>query len=482
MMECSIYSRFVHVAEAHPARTALVVEDHSYTYGDLRERIDAFARGLLARDCTPSDAVAILFPNSLDFIVAVLGTFAVGAKAVPLNPNFKLDEIEHALTATAARFVLAPTKLLEALPDVPASSDSVDAWSAPAEPLDAPSRRAEAAVYMFSSGSTGRSKRITRSEAQLLAEYDALRRTIDLLPSDCILCTIPLFHAHGFGNALFAALLTGAKLVLRTKEFNPRSTMRALVEHGVTLYPAVPFMFKMLAETRFAEPPDLRAVRLLFSAGAALPESVSRSFLERFGHPVAQLFGSTETGALSINVAHPREKPTSVGRPLHGYAIEIRDEAGRALPSGTKGEIWVKSPAMTRAYDGLDDMTTACFVDGYFFTGDLGTMDDDGDLYIAERKKLLINVAGFKVDPLEVEQVLARHPGVADVVVVGAPHPGYGEEVKAVVVAKAEDQLSAEALGQYAAEHLTEYKVPKRIEFIAEIPRSPLGKVLRKYL
>lgn len=477
----SIYSRFVQVAEAHASSTALVVEDHAYTYRELRELVDAFAHGLVARDCKPSDAVVILFPNSLDFIVGVLGTFAVGAKAAPLNPNFKLEEIQHALAATSARIVLAPEKLMECLPDVPLAATSIAPWCSPEGPFEPP-QGGSAAVYMFSSGSTGRSKRVTRSEEQLLAEYEALRQTIDLRPSDCILCTIPLFHAHGFGNALFAALLTGAKLVLRTREFNARSTVRALVEHAVTIYPAVPFMFKMMSETRFAEPPDLSSVRLLFSAGAALPESVSQAFMDRFGHPVAQLFGSTETGALSINVAHPTEKPTSVGKPLHGYHIEIRDEQGQVLPADAKGEIWVRTPAMTHAYDGLEDMTAACFVDGHFFTGDLGSLDADGDLYIAERKKLLINVAGFKVDPLEVEEVLARHPAVADVVVVGAPHPGYGEEVKAVVVRKPDQCVSADELGRYAAQHLTDYKAPKRIEFIPEIPRSPLGKVLRKYL
>lgn len=491
MEEGSVYDRFRDVALCDMSRIALVVDDASYDYGTLLRWIDGAAAHLTARGCGPHDAVAVLVPNSLDFVVGVFATFAIGATLVPLNPSFRVDELSHYLGVSEPKAMLAPEAILAtvgAALEIPIMASSIDTWTSEPRQAEggAPVHECTGAghggVYMFSSGSTGRSKRISRSESQLLAEYDAMRRTVALSASDCILCTVPMFHAHGFGNALFAALLSGAKLVLRTREFNARAVVASMAEHGVTMYPAVPFMFKMIGETKFSKMPDLTRLRLMISAGAALPESVSRSVRDRLGHPVVQLYGSTETGALSINVMHGLDKPTSVGRPLQGYEIEVRSDEGVRLGPDERGEVWVRSPAMTQAYDGLADMSAACFVDGFFFTGDMGYHDADGDLYITERKKLLINVAGYKVDPLEVEDVLARHPAVQDVVVIGVPHPGYGEEVKAVIVTRPDPTVTPEELVQHAASHLAEYKVPRRVEFIAEIPRSPLGKVLRKYL
>jgi long-chain acyl-CoA synthetase len=336
---------------------------------------------------------------------------------------------------------------------------------------------------MFSSGSTGKSKRVTRTQHNLLAEFEAMVATAGHTAQDRILCTVPLYHAHGFANALVVSLLSGACMVLPASEFNARATMGLLVSEGVTIYPAVPFMIKMLCDTRFTEPPDLSRLRLVFTAGAPLPEAVSARFAQIYGKTVGQLYGSTETGAISLNVLHQTDKPNSVGRPLNGYEVQIREEDGEVLPAGETGEIWIGSPATTRRYDGLPEMTEQCFAGDYFFAGDTGHLDADGYLYVTGRKKLLINVAGYKVDPLEVEEVLAKHPKIGDSVVVGVAHAGYGEKIKAVVVRRPEAEACTEAeIIEFASEHLAEYKVPKMVEFRDEVPRSPLGKILRKYL
>jgi len=480
-----LYRRLQASSQAAPEALALVIDDERHSYEDVLVRVDRCAAGLAERGCQAGDAIAVVVPNSIDFVVGVFAAWALGAIAVPLNPKFREDELKHYLVESGPKAILAPERLLEDLAraaEIPVKASRAEDWNATSPRAAAPRSSDGPGVYMFSSGSTGRSKRVTRTQAQLWEEYEALRTTVDLQPSDSILCTIPLFHAHGFCNALLAALLTGARLIVLTREFNARSTVRALVEHRVTIYPAVPFMFKTMSETRFSVPPDLDAIRLLISAGAALPDATSQGFLERFGHPIAQLYGSTETGALTINARRAKDKPRSVGRPLTGYLVEIRDEHGQRLRPSAVGEVWVKTPAMTHRYDGLEEMTAECFVDGFFFTGDLGYQDDDGDLYITDRKKLLINVAGFKVDPLEVEQTLLDHPAVADVVVVGLSHPDYGEEVKAVVVTKPGAAVTEAQLIDHVTPLLAEYKVPKRWEFREEIPRSPLGKVLRKYL
>jgi long-chain acyl-CoA synthetase len=173
---------------------------------------------------------------------------------------------------------------------------------------------------------------------------------------------------------------------------------------------------------------------------------------------------------------------TGVGRPLSGTRIEIRDEHGASLPTGREGEIWVSAATATRAYDDLAELTEQCFKADWFFTGDLGHLDEQGELFITGRKKLLINVAGLKVDPLEVEAVLSRHPAVAEAVVVGVPQATVGEKVKAVLVLREGQQASERDITVFVAERLADYKVPKLVQFVSEIPRSALGKVLRKYL
>lgn len=484
----SLYSRLRRTAETRPAAEALVVDGEVFTYRELHDRVVQAAGALQVQGCGPGDAVAVAVGNSLDFVVAALATFAIGGVLVPLNPRFKADELQQYIDGSRPRAIIHPPALdaviAAAEPPIAVRAHSCAALGTGAgfefpTAFDADA----AAIYMFSSGSTGKSKRITRSQTQLLAEYEALAATVGLGADDRVLCTVPLYHAHGFANALMAALMSGATLVLLTAEFNARATMNALVGQRASVYASVPFMLKILSETRFATAPDLSAMRRVISAGAPVPEAVHRRFFEQFGVSISQLYGSTETGAMTINVAHAADKPASVGRPLAGYEVEIRDEEGGRLdPGGGPGEIWFRSRAMTRRYDDLPDMSAQCFVDGWFFAGDTGYQDADGDLYVTGRTKLMINVAGYKVDPLEVEGILAQHPKVAEVVVLGIEHPGYGEKIKAVVVPHDKGGCSELDIIGFATARLADYKVPKLVEFRDEIPRSPLGKVLRKYL
>jgi long-chain acyl-CoA synthetase len=369
--------------------------------------------------------------------------------------------------AAVPRFTTAITA---AVPDLPWVTDRTTAN--PDDP----------AVYMFSSGSTGKSKRVTRTVGQIVREYEALAATVGLTSSEVILCTVPLYHAHGFGNAFMAALLSGGRLVLLTQEFNARAVLRALEAQQVTMYPAVPFMYKMLSDTRISRPPNLASLRLLISAGAPLPQEVAERFHRVYGKPISQLYGSTETGAICLNLQASADKPTAVGRPLAGLHVSIRGERGETLGTKDVGEIWIQSPAMTMQYDGLPEQTAQAFAEDRFFAGDLGYLDEDGDLFITGRKKLLVNVAGNKVDPLEVERVVLQHPAIADAVVIGVEHAGYGELLKAVVVARDGHPVTAPEIMAHAMSRLAEYKVPREVEFRSEIPRSPLGKVLRKYL
>jgi long-chain acyl-CoA synthetase len=475
------------VCQRHPDKVAIIQGQAQITYRELLARITAAADHLQSMGLQQGEAVALHLPNGIDFAISCLSVMACNAIAVPVNTRFQSDEVKYFLESSAARFTIHHAKFREMLSamELPGLQlIAIDEWDYQGRsPSNDPAAAPEfdgSALYMYSSGSTGKPKRVTRTQLNLLEEFKSLESTIALTADDRILCTVPMYHAHGFNNCLFAALLGGGTLIVAENDFNPRDTMKLIQNHAVSIYPAVPFMLKMIGDGFYSVKPELPSLRLVFSAGAPLPLEVAAKFNDLFGVFPVQLYGSTETGAAAINYQGDAGSAESVGKPLHGVQIEVLSEEGEVLPDGEMGEIAISSPAMTRQYDDLPETTAECFRDGRFFPGDLGYRDESGRVFIKGRKKLLINVAGNKVDPLDVEALIATHPKVREVVVLGVPDANYGEMVKAVVVA--ESEFPADEIIALCSERLAWYKVPKKIEFRSEIPRSPLGKILRKYL
>ncbi|HEX4805295.1 MAG TPA: fatty acid--CoA ligase family protein, partial [Conexibacter sp.] len=325
--------------------------------------------------------------------------------------------------------------------------------------------------------------RVPRTHGQIAAEA-ALYGALDVGPEDRIFSAIPLFHTWGMGACLLAPTVWGATVVI-LEDPNPfllkRHRALELIERErCTVFPGVPFHYQLLAEAPGQA--DLSSLRLCFSAGTALARETFDAFGEKFGLLVRQLYGSTETGFLAANLDDdPVASFASVGRPVGAVSFEILDDDGAPLPAGEAGEVAVASPAMTDGYAELPEVNAEAFAGGRFHTGDLGVLDDEGRLTITGRKKLLIEVGGYKVDPLEVQDVVAAHPDVAEAIVVGVPGAAPGADVvKAVVVPAGE--LDERALTDFCRERLANYKVPQQVELRDEIPKSPLGKVLRKYL
>lgn len=482
-----IYEYFKQIARNYPEKPAIISGKQVVNYAELLDRIDSLSGGLVESGVREGDAVAVLLPNSVEFVASILAIMACNAIAVPINTRFQAAEVKYYLETSSACKVIHGDKaegLLESISSpiarinlnkqVLASADGLAIAGAAADSGEFP------AIYMYSSGSTGKPKRVTRTQGQLMAEYQALADTIELSDKDVILCTVPLYHAHGFNNCMFAALMSGGTLVLMEGDFNPREAVKLVESYGATIYPAVPFMIKMIAESFYPSKPNLSSIRLVFTAGAPLAKEVSERFRNAFAKTVKQLYGSTETGAICINYDGDATTEESVGKPLKGIRVDILDENGELSSAGILGEVAVRSASMTRQYDGLPTLTEECFRGGYYLSGDLGVIDAEGRLFIKGRKKLFINVAGNKVDPLDVETVIKTHPKVREVVVLGMPHSNYGEMVKAVVVA--DEGCSEEEIVALCEQQFAWYKVPKKVEFRSEIPRSPLGKILRKHL
>jgi long-chain acyl-CoA synthetase len=461
----------------------LVHGDERLSWSEVRERADRLAQGLAALGLGAGDPVALVLSNVPEFAISFFAVARLGGVIVPLNPQFKEAEFDFHFSEAGVKAIvrqgddgveLARTgdavpleRLIEESPPIADDAGSPDAE----------------AVFQYSSGSTGRPKRVPRTHRQLRVEADSVVATADIGPDDVIFCTIPLFHTYGMGCCLLAGVRAGATIVLDDSQpfiLKRDQVLDAIEASGTTVFPAVPFTFRTLAEAPGSA--DLSAIRLAISASTALPRSTFEAFERKFGVAVRQMYGCTEAGAVTLNLdADPGTTATSAGRPLQGVELAIVDDEGEELEVGRNGEVVIRSPAMTVGYAGTDDLNRRVFREVGYLSGDRGRLDEEGRLYITGRKKLLIDVKGDKVDPVEVEDVLAVHPKVAEVVVVGVASDVEGEErIKAVVVA---DRPAEEReLIRYCRERLADYKVPQLVEFRDEIPRNPAGKVLRKYL
>jgi long-chain acyl-CoA synthetase len=487
-------------AEVDAERTAVVYGQERLSRAELIERIERLADGLAGRGIGAGDAVALVIRDDPWFVAAFHAIAALGAKVVPANPAFKQAELEFWFRSTGVKAVISDERTAGVCERIVAGFDHdvlvIGSGAGHGRPVTLaglveagsarrlPSRAAdEVLVGQFSSGSTGRPKRLDRSHGQCLAEAEAYL-ALGLTPEDRILAAVPLFHTWGMGSCIFGAAISGARLVI-LEDPHPfllkRHRALELIEReGVTVFPGVPFNYRLMAES--PADADLSSLRLCFSAGMGMPRETFEAFGERFGVLVRQLYGSTETGMIAANLSDdPVATFESVGSAVKGVRLEIVDDDGEPLPVGETGEVTVASPAATHGYGDLPELNAVAFRDGRFFTGDLGRLDEEGMLYIVGRKKLLIETGGFKVDPIEVEAVLASHPAVAESVVVGVDTETAGEQrVKAVVVC--EGECEERELISFCRERLANFKVPQQVEFRDEIPKSPLGKVLRKYL
>jgi long-chain acyl-CoA synthetase len=468
--------------------TAIVHGAERISRAELVERVARLAHGLSARGVGPHDPVALVLGDSPVFVTSFLAVTGLRAIAVPLDPRSKDAELAFCLRECGVRHVIADAERAEACRalapdvDVVAAVDELIATHVPADLIGA--SPVDEAVYQYSAGCTGGPKRVPRTHGQLRSEADSLVTTLSLTPADVVFSTIPLFHSYGLGSCMLAALAGGATLTI-LEDPHPFVLQRdhaleVLERERATVFPAVPFIFRLLAEAPGHG--DLSALRLCLSAASALPRPTFEAFAQRFGVPIRQLYGSTETGAVSANLDDdPWTTWRSVGRPLDGVEVGVLDAAGAPVADGRIGEIAVRSPAMTRGYTNLPDLNREMFAGGWFLSNDRGRVDEPGRLFITGRRQLLIDVKGDKVDPVEVEDVLAVHPKVHEVVVVGVESGAEGEDlIKAVVVP--DGSCEARELIRFARERLSNYKVPQMVEFRDEIPRSPSGDVLRKYL
>jgi long-chain acyl-CoA synthetase len=483
----NISEMFATVVEQRAGQTAVVDARQAITYNDLGRRVARLSACLEAQGVRKGDRVALVFPNGLDFVTSFLSIVELGAVAVPVNPQYQRDETRYMLDASNVSLIVTSQELAQRTEPSPLDEPGgrcffVDKPAVPFEnPAVANHRLApepdSIALLQFSSGSTGSPKRILRTHANLLVELDGLINTLRVTEKDRILGVMPFSHVNGLMRSMMMSVRAGATLY-SLASFDRRLVMEVIEKNEISIFIGVPFMFCMLARTSLSAQPDLSSLRLCISASAPMPKRLNEQFHAKFGRYVRQLYGSTETGTISVNLSTDIDKSLeSVGKPIGGVKVEIFTEDGRPARANEIGEIGVKSLAAITGYDNLEELDSSIFRDGCFMTGDLGFQDERGLLYLVGRKKIFINKAGYKINPREIETFLESHPKVDEAMVLGLPSPYGDERVKAVIVPNA--LCREEEIVEYCRGKIADFKIPSFIEFAETLPISVTGKLRR---
>lgn len=481
-------------ASKHARKTALIVASSGdrISFRELEAEADRVAGGLQALGVRPGDRVAIGMHNVPAFVFAYFGILRAGAAVVPLNIMLTEQETVEILEDSATRVVLCAgpfAGVARAAGDRVGSVERVissDSWdelgSSSPKPVD--TRDDDLAVLAYTSGTTGEPKGVMLSHGNLHANLRQQMAIPDAHVSsdDVLFLALPLFHIFGL-NVTLGLLVLNVATGLLIERFEPIPALRLIAEHKVSVLFGAPTMYGAWVSVPGADQYNLSSVRLAISGAAPLPADVLRDFRDLFGVSIYEGYGLTETApTLWTNRMADKPRPGSVGKPLPEVEFRLVDDEGGDVELGDPGEIVVKGPNVFKGYWNRPEETQRAFVDGWFRTGDIGVLDEDGYLYLVDRKRDLIIVSGFNVFPSEVETALLANPSVLEAAVVGVPHPYTGEAVKAFVVVDPNDRPSESELIADVQTRLARFKCPGSIEIVDELPHLLTGKVLRRAL
>jgi acyl-CoA synthetase (AMP-forming)/AMP-acid ligase II len=449
------------------------------TYAALDDAAHAFAASLSQR-IAPGAAVMLCLPNVIEFPVAFLGTLAAGCDAFPVSPELTDAELTSLAAEAGAAAVIGQDRACNRLAASAIAVRTAEVLSpaAAAPPTGPPTAAGD--LLLASSGTTGRPKIVRRTAASLDAVSANMVAGVGFTESDVVLSAVPLCHSYGLEHGLLAPLWAGAGVRLRAG-FDIAAVLHELAHSAVSIFPSVPAVYDMMSRT--ADPYSFPSLRKAYAAGAPLPAPVADAFESRFGVRLSQLYGMTEVGSVAYaDPDAPNFDRAGVGRPFDGVDVRIVDPDTRApLPTGNPGELLIRATSMFRGYVG--EPTPATVDGGFFPTGDLGKLDDAGNLTITGRLKLLVEVGGHKVNLTEVEAALLKHPAVAEAVVVAMRVNQTVSRLRAVITARAADRPPVpEELRAFLRERLPGYKIPRVIDVVDRLPRSPAGKILRSDL
>ncbi len=501
----SIANILAESARRYPEKDALVLGDTRLTYAQVWAMARRYAAVLRADGIGPGSRVALLLPNIPHFAFAYYGALALGATVVPVHALLRAEEIAFTLTdsqcaalITAAPLLgeaakgaeIADVRLYSVLDSDADLSDvaRIDQMAMQVDPIDQVVQRdpQDEAVILYTSGTTGKPKGAVLTHDNILWNAQIIAGdTVRLEHEDVLIGVLPLFHSFGQTVVLNGGFRVGATIALMPR-FDGPGAIDVMNAEGVTVFAGVPTMYMALLAAA-SEASAIPQLRLAVSGGAAIPVAVIEKVKDVFGVDIFEGYGLSETSPVAtFNQAVYGRKPGSIGSSIWGVDVAIADADKEGvidlLPPNTPGEIVIRGHNVFRGYLNQPDATAAVLVDGWFRSGDIGTVDDDGFFFIVDRKKDLIIRGGFNVYPREVEEVMAQHPAVAQVAVVGLPDDHYGEEIAAVVVLAHEQSVEPAELIAWTQERVGKHKYPRSVVIRDALPMGPSGKVLKRVI
>ncbi len=516
-------------AERYPDRMALVFQGYKVTFRQLNEMVDRFAAGLHAFGIGRGDSVAILLPNTIPCVAAYFGILKLGAVAVMNNPLYSDRELEHQFNDSGARALITldllanrmvalraktgireiiyttlgdylpfPKNLLFPLvakkrklaADV-APAENLHRWKALLAAAAPPPPQValtfdDIAMYQYTGGTTGISKGVMLTHGNLSKQVQQLKAWFPGFDAggETMLGALPFFHVFGLSTAMNLAIYMGWGNILVPKP-QPQQLLEAIRKYRPTFAPLVPTMYIGILNHPDVAKTDLTSIKGCFSGSAPLPVEVIGEFEKKTGAIIVEGYGLTETTPVThVNPFRGQRKVGSIGVPIPDTDCRIVDinDGVTDLPVGETGELLIKGPQVMRGYWNRPEETAEALSDGWLHTGDIAKMDADGYFYIVDRKKDMIISGGFNVYPRDIEEVFFEHPKVMEATAIGIPHPTRGEQVKVFVVLKAGETASAEELLAFCQNKLARYKWPTSIEFRDDLPKTNVGKILKKAL
>ena len=496
-------------ASKFPAKMAVVSEDIALSFRAFNDRINSLANGLLQRGLKKGDRIGVLVHNCHQFMEIYFAAAKTGGIFCPYNNHLKANELKDIIVYSTPKFLFIDRDYGSMMSELRSGLSSVDSYFS-LQPPDQPfmedyetflsqgdSHEPGVAVteedvisIIFTAGTTGKAKGAMRTHRHLMSDAVASAIELRVEYDEKVAITFPMYHVACEDNIVRHSFLPNTFYIRKEGGFNPEQTLEYISKERITRCQMVPTMVHSLLQVPDVKKFDLSSLRLILYAGAPMPVELLKKALEVFPCGFAQLYGQTESGPFTT-VLKPEDhildgseekvkRLASSGRAALNYEIRIVDDESRDVPVGEVGEIIGKSEAVMKGYWQMPEETAKKLKNGWLHTGDLGRMDEEGYVYIVERKNDMIISGGVNIYPREVEEILYKHPAVSEASVVGIPDEHWGEVVKAVVVLRQGATATDEELIKFCGEHLAGYKKPKSVDFWKELPKSPQGKILKK--
>jgi long-chain acyl-CoA synthetase len=487
----NLASILTQAAEKDGDHVAVKLDDAEFTYAQLDEASARVAGLLRERGVEPGDRVGIMLPNVPYFLACYYGILRAGGVVVPMNVLLRKREVAFYLKDPEAKVLFAWHDFAE---DAQAGADETEAECivvtpgefeelvGAAEPLGEVHENDDddTAVILYTSGTTGTPKGAELTHQNLTRNAEIAAGLFDLGADSVTLGGLPLFHSFGQTCSMNATVTGGGTLTLIPR-FDPAKALEIIQRDEVNVFLGVPTMYGAMLHCSERENFDVSTLEVCASGGSAMPVELMRGFEEAFGAKVLEGYGLSETSPVaSFNHPDKERKPGSIGTPIEGVEMKVVDDDGKPVDQGDVGEIVIRGHNVMKGYWNRQDATEEAIRDGWFHSGDMATVDEDGYFFIVDRKKDMIIRGGYNVYPREIEEVLYEHPAVREAAVLGIPHDEYGEEVAAAVALKEGEEVSADELRKYVKDQVAAYKYPRRVWFVDELPKGPTGKILKR--